>query len=217
MLETAKRETEGNFSALIITVFTDSREVLTTTQQSFPRPSSPYLRRLIHQRALDLKNNGRSVTIRWIPSHVGLVGHDRANQSVKDRARKGGKPIEQSSSLTHIRKRLVESRFSELAKWHVAKGSKREASRRGFYIPRLKTGMDELLGSTPKRYASQYLQLKVEHGAIGTVPGQNRGNRNPQMLVVRVSRAVCRAPVYKVPEVEETKEEVCEKLKRKKH
>ena len=34
------------------------------------------------------------------------------------------------------------------------------------------------------------------------------------MLVVRARRAVCRALVYKVSEVEKTKEEVCEKLKR---
>ena len=46
--------------------------------------------------------------------------------------------------------------------------------------------------------------------------GQNRGNRNPRMLV-RAGRAVCRAPVYKVSVVQETKEEACEKLKRKEH
>lgn len=34
--------------------------------------------------------------------------------SAKDRARKGGKPIEQWSSFTHIRKRLIESRFQNL-------------------------------------------------------------------------------------------------------
>ena len=32
--------------------------------------------------------------------------------------------------------------------------------------------------------------------------------------MVRARRAVCRAPVYKVSEVEKTKEEACEKLKR---
>ena len=31
-----------------------------------------------------------------------------------------------------------------------------------------KAGMDELLGSTPKKYASRYFQLKTGHGAIGT-------------------------------------------------
>lgn len=46
-LEAAKRETGGNFSAPI-TVFTDSREALATSQQSFPRTGSPYLRGLIY-------------------------------------------------------------------------------------------------------------------------------------------------------------------------
>ena len=44
----------------------------------------------------------------------------------------------------------------------------RVASRRGFYVPRLKTGMNELLSSAPKKYASRYFQLQVGHGAIGT-------------------------------------------------
>ena len=77
-LEAATRETGVNFGAPI-TVFTDSREALATIQQSFPRTGSPYLRGLIYQRALDLKNNGRSVPIGWIRGHVGLAGHDRGD------------------------------------------------------------------------------------------------------------------------------------------
>ena len=48
------------------------------------------------------------------------------------------------------------------------------------------------------------------------VPGQNRGQRNPHVLVVRAKRANCRAFVHKVAEVEKTKEEAFKKLKRKK-
>lgn len=119
-LEVAELEIGSNCSAPI-KVSTDSREALTIIQQSFPRTSSPYLKSLIYQRALGLKNNGRSVAVRWIPSHVGLVGHDKAYQSAENRARRGGKPAEQWGSLMHIRKRMVESRFSELAKWHETK------------------------------------------------------------------------------------------------
>lgn len=141
-LEAAKRETGGNFSAPI-TVFTNSREALATSQQSFPRTGSPYLRGLIYiSEGLRSQKKRRSVTIGWIPGHVGLVGHDRADQSAKARARRGGMPTEQwSSPHTYPEKRLIESRFSELARWHEAKRDEREASRRGFYIPRLKTGM----------------------------------------------------------------------------
>lgn len=69
-----------------IIVFTDSREALINIQQSSSRTGSPYLRDMIYHRALDLKDNGRSVTVRRIPGHVGLVGHDRANRSAEDRA-----------------------------------------------------------------------------------------------------------------------------------
>lgn len=81
--------------------------------------------------------------IRWIPGHVGLFGHDRADQSTKDRAYRGGKPIEQWSSLTYIREKLIESRFSELTRWKETNRDEREANRRGFYILRLKMGMNE--------------------------------------------------------------------------
>lgn len=84
-LETAKRETGGNLS-VPITMFTDSQEALITIQQSSPRTGNLYLRDMKYHRALDLKDNGRSVTVRRIPGHVSLVGHDRANQSAKDRA-----------------------------------------------------------------------------------------------------------------------------------
>ena len=98
---------------------------------------------------------------------MGLVGHDKADQSAKDRARRAGRPAEQWSSLTHIWKKLTESRSSEPVRWHEVKRNEREASRRGFCVPRLKTGMNELLSSAPKKYASRYFQLKVGHGAIG--------------------------------------------------
>lgn len=160
-LEAAKTETRGNLRARI-TVFTDSREALTTIQQFSPCISSPYLRDLIYQRTLDLKKVGRSVTIRWIPSHVGLVGHDRADQSAKDIARRGGKPAEQWSSLTNIQEKMVESRLSEFAKWHKTKRDEREASRRGFYFPRLKPGMDELLSSTQKSMHLGTFSLKLD-------------------------------------------------------
>lgn len=79
------------------------------------------------------------------------VGHDRADQGTKNRVRRGGNLTEQWSSLAHIWKRMIESCSSDLAKWHKTKRDKREASRQGFYIPRQKPGISELLGSTPKK------------------------------------------------------------------
>lgn len=104
----------------------------------------------------------------------------------------------------------------ELANWHETKRDEREASRQGLYFPRLKAGMDELLGSTSKKYASRYLQLKTGHGAIGTFLARIGVIESPRMLVVRGGRTVCWALVHKVPEVEETKKEAYKELKREK-
>ena len=107
------------------------------------------------------------VTIRWIPSHEGLIGHDKADQFAKDKARKGRKPMEQWSSLSHIKKKLNESKSQELDRWHEIKIQERESSRRGFYVPWIKGKINGVLGNTSKKYASRYFQLKVGHGAIG--------------------------------------------------
>ncbi len=154
-----------------VTIFSDSREALTTLCQLSSHTRTPYLRNLIYQKASGLERKGISVTIRWIPSHVGLVGHDKADQGARGEAQKGEKPIEQWSSLTHIKKKMIESHSQELAKWHEAKIREREASRRGFYVLRVEKGMSKVLGHTAKKYASRNLQLKVEHGAVGNLPG----------------------------------------------
>ena len=92
-----------------ITIFSDSIEALDTISQLSPVTKAPYLRNLIFQKISELKRRGHSVTIRWIPSHAGLVGHDKADQNAKNKAEKGGKPLEQWSSLSYIKKRLTES------------------------------------------------------------------------------------------------------------
>lgn len=93
----------------------------------------------IYQKTSDLESKGHSVTIGWIPRHVRLAGHDKADQSARDKAQKGGKPVERWGSLTHIKKRLIESHALELTRWHDVKIQERETSRRGFYIPRVES------------------------------------------------------------------------------
>lgn len=60
------------------------------------------------------------------------------------------------------------SQSPELGRCHEVKIKDREASRRVFYILQSKKGINELLGSTAKKCASHYLQLKVGHSAVGT-------------------------------------------------
>ena len=51
---------------------------------------------------------------------------------------------------------MKESQSQELTRWH---GVERETSRRGYYVPWVKGGMNKVLGSTAKKYASRYIQL----------------------------------------------------------
>lgn len=162
------RKNALNNHVIPIKIFSDSQEALTSILQSISHIGSPYLRDLIHQRTLAFKKKGHLATIRWISCHVGLLGHEKADIGAKDRAHTGGRPVEQWSSLNHIKKKLTESLIQELAQWHEVETSVREASRRGFYIPSLDGGMNKLLGSTAKKYSSRFLQLKVGHGAVGT-------------------------------------------------
>lgn len=112
-LEAARKMKQETNTPIII--FSYSREALAEIQKMNPYTGSPYLKSLIHQKTNDMKEHGHSVTIRWIQSHVGLVGHDQADQKAKNRACRGGKLEEQWSSLTHVKPKLIESQAQELA------------------------------------------------------------------------------------------------------
>ncbi len=55
----------------------------------------------------------------------------------------------------------------DLSSWHQAKNEEREARSRSYYTPRLKPGIQTVLGQAPKKYTSRFFQLKVGHGAVG--------------------------------------------------
>lgn len=71
-----------------IKIFSESAEALNILGRANPS-ASPYLRDTIFQKTSDLTSKGHSVAIRWIPSHAGLAGHDKADQSAKKKLRKG--------------------------------------------------------------------------------------------------------------------------------
>lgn len=62
-------------------------------------------------------------TSECFPGHVGLIGHDQADQEAKDKAR-SGKPAEQWSRLTCVKQKLVETQAQELTRWHETKEPK---------------------------------------------------------------------------------------------
>lgn len=97
-----------------ITVFSDLQEALASIRQSISHTGSPYLRDLVYQRTLAFKKKGHPVTFRWIPSHLRLLGHEKADKGAKDKAHKEGKPVEHWSSLAHVRKNLLNRTLKNL-------------------------------------------------------------------------------------------------------
>ena len=165
-LEVAKKKTRQNLEAPW-TVFTDSQKKLATFQQIFSYSSTLFLTDLIYQITLDLKDARHLVTIRWISSYVGLVEHNKTNQSAKNRAYRRRKPTENG---IHLRKSKKDSWIISVKTCKMARDrdKQKRGKSSGFHFARLKAGMDKLLGSTLKMYASCYVQLQARQDAIDT-------------------------------------------------
>lgn len=125
-----------------------------------------FLRGFIYEETKRLESNGHHVTIRWILSHLGIVGNEKADQAAKNRVERRGQQAERWNSLAHIRKNLVQTRSQELIKLHEVKIQERENSRLGYHISWTKEGINPTLANSAKKNASRYYQLKVVHAAI---------------------------------------------------
>lgn len=63
---------------------------------------------------------------------------------------------------------MYDIQFSDLIKWHKSITQNKKASSCDYYIPRIIKDISLTIKNAPKKYASRYYQLKVEHGAVGT-------------------------------------------------
>ena len=160
-----KKTRNGNPTT--VTVFTDSHAAIDKVVNPKVRPGGGAVTDLIYKNALEIRENGHLLVVQWVPSHSKVPGNERADTVAKDVARKGGRNIDHWSSLTHIKIAIQKTKLAELVQWHQAKSQEREATLRGFYIPKVKVGMSPTLSNTSKKYAMRYFQLKVGHGAIG--------------------------------------------------
>ena len=86
-----------------VTIFSDSRKALNTLGQLSMRTGTPYLRNLLSQKLSDLERKGKSVTLRWIPGHVGLVGMTKLTKTQEKKPKKEGSPWSNGAHLLILR------------------------------------------------------------------------------------------------------------------
>ena len=108
------------------------------------------------------------ISVRWVPGHSGVEGDERTDKAAKKAVIGERVRTANWTSLTHIKQQITEEKKLQISIWHEQKTKEQEASRRGFYIPCLKTHIHPLLGKAKKLYASRFYQLKIGHGAIRT-------------------------------------------------
>lgn len=143
----------------------------TSTVHTCPSTYQEYrfLRNLIYRRVEDLQRNGDHIKLIWVSGHSEVLGNEKAHLKARRRAEKGGKLVERWSSLAYVRKNVDKIRSRAVAHWHETEISEREASRRGFYIPRTK-GISVVLGKAPKKNTPHdFTNLKLDTGQSGII------------------------------------------------
>lgn len=182
----------------------------------------------------------RGIISRWIPSHTSLTGSEKADHPAKHKP-ESGKQAERWSSCAAIGDRTKMTARIGCQEWtqlkftyvypeesdartiprtdQVAqdKDTERENSRRSYYIPRTKEAINPTLVNAPKKYASQYYQLKVGHGAIGTYFTQIGVYRVSRMLVMQRYRAICWALIHQMSQIEKRKEEASQRTRERRN
>ena len=66
-----------------IAIYTDNQAAIWSIAKAEGR-SGAYILADIAQQTLELQNKGYSVTVRWIPAHVGIPGNEAADQAAKE-------------------------------------------------------------------------------------------------------------------------------------
>jgi ribonuclease HI/exonuclease III len=82
-LHIAKEYADGDGERKDIAVYTDNQAAIWSIAKAEGR-SGAYILADIAQQVQELQNKGLSVTVRWIPAHVGIEGNEAADQAAKE-------------------------------------------------------------------------------------------------------------------------------------
>jgi ribonuclease HI/retron-type reverse transcriptase len=82
-LQIAQEHADGDGERKQIAIYTDNQAAIWSIAKAEGR-SGAYILADIAQQVLELQDKGYSVTVRWIPAHVGIPGNEAADQAAKE-------------------------------------------------------------------------------------------------------------------------------------
>jgi ribonuclease HI len=127
---------------------------------------------------------GIQVEYRWVPSHEGVEGNEKADEAAKAAAiNKDGEALRlrekfKGWSMARVQRTVTEAKWKETEEWWKAKFN----SKRKRYKLNKKRRMHRLLGEAKKKIAGRYFQLKVGHALTGVYLERIKKKEGPECL-----------------------------------
>lgn len=152
-------------SYTILTIFCDSQTAIKRVQNDELGPGQAITKEII-QIAQKLTEEGVSIFIRWVPSHINIEGNEKADFLAKKAANKPKNVlINGYCSFSHINRLIKHQKSEDTRKWLLKQQEKR-------HIPinqRFKLDLNSSLRlnkeifTVSKRLSSRFFQLKIGH------------------------------------------------------
>lgn len=150
-----------------ITIFCTSKKALTAITHTSICQKYQDLVNLIYKQTKQLhRQNGHYIRRIWVPIHFGVLENEKTHRSARKRVEKSWKLNEQWSLLAFIWKNVDDICSNVVFQWYEMEVRTRKTSHHGYYIPWIREGIIVVLEKAPKRYATQFYQLIIRHGAV---------------------------------------------------
>ena len=169
-LKIAQEYAQRNGSRRKIAIYTDNQAAIWSIAKAEGRTGA-YILEEISRKVQELQCGGRTVTVRWIPAHVGIVGNEAADRAAKEATgwRPNGfrrHPADTTHRLYPMRSTLrklceIQTKNAWAARWRAEE--KGRATRRHTPTPTKK--VLQLHEGLSKRESSMLVQLRT--GKIG--------------------------------------------------
>jgi ribonuclease HI len=164
-----------------VTVFSDSTTAIQRVQHTTVGPGQ-----LMAIDSVNLNNKlaelGIQEEYRWVPSHEGVEGNERADEAAKAAAmNEDGEALElrekfKGWSMARVQRKVTEAKWKETNAWWKAKFNNK---RKGYKLNG-KRRMHTLLGEAKKEIAGRYFQMNVGHALTGVYLKHIKKNESPE-------------------------------------